>query len=206
MLLKSLSAGPVETRTYLLGCLKTKSAAIIDFPQNSLPWLKTQVNSEGFAIQTLLLTHAHWDHIADAAKARRTFGAPLWVHENDAGNLTQPGSDGLPLFFPIEGVEPDGYLIEGQQLTVGALTLEVIHTPGHTPGGVCFYLREKGILFSGDTLFAGGMGRVDFPHSSARDMKASLQKLASLPKETLVYPGHADSTTIGHETWIATNR
>jgi hydroxyacylglutathione hydrolase len=202
MLLEVFSSGLAETNTYLLGCPKTKRAVIIDFPQGSLHWLEKQVKAGSLSVQTLLLTHSHWDHIADAAKAKRAFGAPLYVHEEDAQNVESPGSDGLPLFFPIEGVKPDGYLKEGQLLEVGTLTLEVIHTPGHTPGGVCFYLREQGILFSGDTLFLGTMGRVDFPLSNPKHMGASLKKLAALPKETLVYPGHADPTTIGNEAWI----
>jgi glyoxylase-like metal-dependent hydrolase (beta-lactamase superfamily II) len=99
-------------------------------------------------------------------------------------------------------VKADGFLIEGQKLTVGDLDIEVIHTPGHTPGGVCFYLPKEKVLISGDTLFRGTIGNLNFPTSRPDLMWGSLKKLAALPADTKVYPGHGGSTTIGAEKWI----
>ena len=97
---------------------------------------------------------------------------------------------------PTEGLRALSY---PNSFEIAGLRLEVLHTPGHTPGGVCLYLPEEGVLFSGDTLFAAGFGRVDFPGSSSREMRQSLRRLFTLPEETRVYPGHGESTTIGRE-------
>ncbi len=151
----------------------------------------------------LLLTHSHWDHTADMAFLKKKLRVPLFVHKLDAPNLGAPGSDGLPLLTDIVPVEPDHFLEDGQQISVGKLKLEVLHTPGHSPGGVCFYLPEENTLISGDTLFQGTIGRLDFPNSSPERMWESLDKLAQLPSETRVIPGHGEETTIGKEDWLS---
>ncbi len=150
----------------------------------------------------ILLTHSHWDHIADTAKLKKAFNVPVWIHAEDAPNLEKPGVDGLPLHFPIEGVKPSGHLADGQVLKVGELEIKVMHTPGHTPGSVCFLLPDEGMLISGDTLFRGRMGRLDLPTGRPGLMKGSLKKIGMLPRETRVYPGHGESTTIKEEAWI----
>jgi len=151
-------------------------------------------------LEFILLTHSHWDHIGEASvlKKRRK-EAKLLVHEEDAGNLIQPGSDGLPCPIPMEGVVPDGYLTDGQELALGTLRIKVIHTPGHTPGGVCFFLEKEGILISGDTLFQGAIGNLRFKTGRPHLMPGSLKKILSLPHETRVIPGHGDETKIGNE-------
>lgn len=165
--------------------------------------LLKNVKKHALHIEMLLLTHSHWDHIADAAFLKEKTNAPLYVHEEDAENLKHPGSDCLPLFFSIQGAQPDGYLTDGQILTLGELSLHVIHTPGHTPGGVCFYLPLQETLLSGDTLFSGSIGSLSLPTAHAEQMWPSLKKLAALPKRTKVYPGHGGATTIEKESWIA---
>ena len=150
----------------------------------------------------ILLTHSHWDHLAGLAELKKLVDAPVYVHEADKPNVREPGADQLPLYFAIEGVEPDHLLKEGDVLKVGELTIEVIHTPGHTPGGVCFYLPNQHVLFSGDTLFQGTLGNLSLPTARPALMWSSLKKLAKLPPQTKVYPGHGDSTTIGKEAWL----
>ncbi|MCB1082882.1 MAG: MBL fold metallo-hydrolase, partial [Simkania sp.] len=121
---------------------------------------------------------------------------------SDRLNVVKPGSDKLPLMFHIDGVEPEFDLQEGEVIEVGKLKLIVIETPGHTPGGVCFYLDKEKILFSGDTLFKGSIGKISFPTANPQAMWRSLKKLEKLPPETVVYPGHGPSTTIGDEDWL----
>ena len=199
MFLRKFPSGPLETNTLLLACPKEKIAAVIDPAQGSTKEVLAAAARHGFSIQLILLTHSHWDHIADLALLREQTGAAVYVHAEDAPNVEKPGVDALPLFFPIAGVHPDRLIKEGDEIRVGQIVLEVIHTPGHSPGGVCFFCRKEGILFAGDTLFAGGIGRLDLPTSRQHLMRASLAKLAALPGDTHVIPGHGDDTTIDEE-------
>lgn len=204
MRLKKFCSGPAETNTYLLSCSQTKKAAIIDAPLNCSSFLLHEIQKESLQVEMILLTHSHWDHIADCHSLQKALGAPLYVHEKDASNVTKPGADGLRLFFPISPSTVDGFLVDGQTIPLGNLLIQVLHTPGHTPGGVSFYLEKDHVLFSGDTLFQGSMGRIDLPTACKPDvMWDSLKKLSKLPKETVVYSGHGDTTTIGKESWIA---
>ncbi len=203
MILEVHSSGPAETNTYLLICPATRKAAAIDVPFESVGWIVKHLHKHDAVLDKILLTHSHWDHTADVAKLKEKTGAPVYVHHADAGNLEDPGSDGLPLYFPIEGVKPDHYLKDGQIVSIGDLKIEVIHTPGHTPGGVCFYLETEKVLISGDTLFRGTIGNLSFPTARPSLMWESLKRLAHLPHDTVVYTGHGDPTTIGREQWIA---
>lgn len=201
-IIEIFSIGPFETNAIVLGCPRTKRAAIIDLPAESVPILSKVLDQYQFTLEMLLITHSHWDHIADAANAKKMWNVPLYIHPEDAPNLENPGADQLPLLFPIEGVKADRFLSDGQELRLGDLLIAVIHTPGHTPGGVCFWLRQEKILISGDTLFKGTIGNLSFPTARPNLMWESLRKLASLPPETKVFPGHGEETTIGAEQWI----
>ena len=195
------SIGPFQTNAYLLSCSETSEGVIIDPAPGSAEMLIR--GSAHLKIEAILLTHSHWDHIGDLKKVKEAFGAPIYVHPTDRENVVNPGSDGLPLMFQIEGAEPDFDLQEGEEIEVGALKLVVITTPGHTPGGVCFYLEKEGILFSGDTLFKGSIGNLSFPTANPSEMWHSLKKLEKLPPETVVYPGHGPLTTLGDEGWLS---
>lgn len=202
MILEVFASGPADTNAYLLACSNTRQGVVIDVPPDSAEALLKRIFELKINIAMILLTHSHWDHFADASELKEKLNVPLYIHKEDAANLIDPGSDGLPLFFPIKRVEPSGFLEDGQAISVGELQIEVIHTPGHTPGGVCFYLKKQRILFSGDTLFQGTIGNLSFPTARPGRMWDSLKRLAALPKETQVYPGHGDPTTIGKEQWI----
>jgi len=203
MILEVFASGPADTNAYLLASSKTKQGVVIDVPPDSAEILLERIHELQINIAMILLTHSHWDHFADAFELKEKLNVPLYIHKEDAGNLEEPGSDRLPLYFPIKSVHPTGFLEDGQVLAVGEFQIEVIHTPGHTPGGVCFYLKEQKILFSGDTLFQGTIGNLSFPTARPARMWDSLKRLAALPKETRVYPGHGDPTSIGKEQWIA---
>jgi hydroxyacylglutathione hydrolase len=202
VIIKVFTSGPAETNTILIGCSATRQAAIVDVPLGSARLLTQALEKDSLAPQMILLTHSHWDHLADAAKLKKLLNIPIYVHAEDAGNLEKPGSDRLPLFFPIEGVKPESFLTDGQIIPLGELKIEVIQTPGHTPGGVCFWLRKEKILISGDTLFQGTIGNLSFPTARPALMWKSLKKLAELPPETWVIPGHGPETTIEAESWI----
>lgn len=199
MIIEVFSSGPAETNTIILGCEATKKAVVIDAPLNSTDLILKKLEKHGLQLEMILVTHSHWDHIADLAKLKEKSSVPVYIHSEDAGNLRKPGSDGLPLFFPVEGVEPDGFLEEGQILNIGELKIRVLHTPGHTPGCVCFWLEKEEVLISGDTLFQGTIGNLSFPTARPAKMKESLKKLARLPQGTRVIPGHGDETTIKDE-------
>ncbi len=197
MIIKTFTCGPIDTNCYVVECPETHEAAVIDAPQGAAS--KILKEHEG-KIKAIFITHSHWDHIADAAELKRTFHAPLYIHPYDEENLKYPGSDKLPMFFQVEGAAADGFLEEGEIFRIGKLELEVIETPGHTPGGVCLWFPKEKVLFSGDTLFKRSVGRTDFPTSSPAKMYESLKKLAKLPSDTKVYPGHGPATTIEAET------
>jgi glyoxylase-like metal-dependent hydrolase (beta-lactamase superfamily II) len=202
MLIKTFNCGPVETNCYLVSSESTKETMVIDAPKGCTPLILEYCQKHGLKVIRIILTHTHWDHIADAAELKKKLGVPLCVGEFDRDNLEHPGSDQLPLFFNIEGVTPDQLLKNGDQIPLSNMTFEVIHTPGHSPGGICLWEKSKKVLFSGDTLFKGTIGRVDFPTSNPQQMKHSLKALGLLPLETRVYPGHGDTTTLLEESWI----
>jgi hydroxyacylglutathione hydrolase len=203
MFIKAIPSGPFETNAYVAACPLTKRAVIIDPAPDSADSIQQCLEQNQLTPEKILLTHSHWDHIADVAVLKNLYQIPVFIHPEDAGNLIEPGTDGLPCWYNFEGVNPNGYLNEGDKVQIGQITFIVIHTPGHTPGGICLYCPEENILFSGDTLFQGTIGNLSFPTARPKLMWSSLNKLAKLPAETKVYPGHGPETTIGHENWLS---
>ena len=202
MFLHKFALGPLRTNTILFGCEKSKKGVVIDPSQGAARVVCNKAQELGVEIEKILLTHSHWDHFVVAYLLKDEIKAPLYVHALDAQNLMTPGSDKLPLFISIHPVQPDGFLAEGDSIFIGDLKGQVIHTPGHSPGGVCFWFPDEKILFSGDTLFRGTMGALHLPTADASQMWISLAKLAKLPSQTRVIPGHGEETTIGAEVWL----
>lgn len=203
MFIHDIASGPFATNAYIVGTNdNNKKVAIVDPAPESAPKIITFITENQLVPEKILLTHSHWDHIADVSKLKNKYKIPVYIHNDDAPNLLKPGADGLPFWIAMEGVQPDYLIKDGDTITVGNLTAKVIETPGHTPGGVCFYFPEQKVLISGDTLFKGTIGNLSFPTSRADAMWKSLKKLAELPPETIVYPGHGPSTTIGSEKWL----
>ncbi len=192
-------SGSLGTNAYLVICKKTQKAALFDAPQDSHLKVLRECQKRACQLEKLILTHSHWDHIAEAS----LYSLPTYVHPEDAYNIKSPGSDNVRSWLEIEAVHPAGLLKDGDHFFIGDSSWKVIHTPGHTPGGVCFWCEDEKVLISGDTLFKGCMGRVDLPTSEPARMWASLKKLQMLPKQTEVFPGHGSPTTIGAESWLA---
>lgn len=186
MKIYTLPLGQLETNCYLVAD-GDGNAAVID-PAAAPERILQTARENGLAIQAILLTHGHFDHVGAVAGLTQALRCPVWMHENE---LTLPEylTDG-PLYYT------DGYG-EGDTVTVGGLQFTVLHTPGHTPGSVC--LRCGDALFTGDTLFAGSCGRTDFSGGSGSEMCRSLRRLAQLPGDLAVYPGHGEATTLARE-------
>jgi hydroxyacylglutathione hydrolase len=197
------SLGPCATNGYIAISATTKEAVVIDAPSESFALISAYLEQHQLLPKLLLLTHSHWDHIVDAKLWKDHYGTSIAIHSLDVSNLHKPGTDLLPCPFSIPPLREDILLEEGSIVEVGDLVFQVIHTPGHTPGSICFYEKEKGILFSGDTLFKKSIGNLSFPTSQPHLMQESLNKFLSLPPQVRVYPGHGQSTTIQEEaTWI----
>lgn len=202
MFLQSFPSGPFETNAYVVACQRSKNAVIVDPAPESFEKIRSYIQKMQLTPQKILLTHSHWDHITDVAVCQSYYHIPVYVHEADRKNLEVPGSDWLPCWVKRPAVKPDGFLKEDDLISVGDLHFKVIETPGHTPGGVCFYSADENVLLSGDTLFNGSIGNLSFPGCNAEAMWNSLDKLAKLPPQTKVYPGHGPSTTIAAEEWL----
>ncbi len=203
MRVETLVVPPLDNNVYLVVDEASHQAVVVD---TGLGAKEIQAKADGLGAKILMIlnTHGHPDHTADDAPLKAATGAKLAIFEVDAYRLERNAKEShwfLPA--PAPAVTADLLLKEGMTVHVGGVVLETIHTPGHTEGSCCFYDAADGILFSGDTLFAGSCGRTDTLGASPAKMKASLQRLARLPPETLVLPGHGPSTTIGRETWIA---
>jgi hydroxyacylglutathione hydrolase len=192
--LRGLPVGPVAANCYIFGCANTKEAVVID-PGAEDNLIKQQINVSGLTPRYIINTHGHGDHIGANSKMR----LPVFIHVSDAKCLTNPLKNmSMMLGMPISSPPASRLLEDGDKIDVGDLTIEIIHTPGHTPGSICLKCDE--IVFTGDTLFAGGVGRTDLPGGSEAELIKSIrERLFVLPDETEVYPGHGPATTIGRE-------
>ncbi|MFA5250456.1 MAG: MBL fold metallo-hydrolase [Parachlamydiales bacterium] len=202
MLIEIFLLGPLGNNTIVIASEKTHEAAVIDPSFGSEEVVVPYLKKKHLQLKAILLTHSHWDHIAGAADLKKSLPAPIYIHPLDLGNLEEPGSDRLPLIFAIEAVKADHLVKDGELIRIGEIVLQVLHTPGHTPGSVCYFGEKEKILFSGDTLFQGTMGSLNLPTSQPEKMWPSLKKLSRLPQETKVFPGHGKATTIGRESWL----
>ncbi len=200
MILQTLQVGPLAVNCYVVGDEQTREVIVID-PGGDVRDIVRSLTQARARVVAIVLTHAHFDHVLGVAGLKNETGAPLMVGAEEAPILST--AEGQAAFFGLAipaPPPPDRWLNEGDGIHAGRLEFKVIETPGHTPGGVCLYGRSDGILFSGDTLMRGGIGRTDFPGGSMEALLNSIRtKLLTLPPETIVYPGHGMVTTIGEE-------
>jgi len=187
-----------ETNTYLVWDKESGVGAVID-PANNARAIVDEAKRLGFTIKYIINTHGHADHIGANSELKKLTGAILCIHEDDSEKLSNPDLN-LSSFvgFPFTTVKADRLLKDGDVINFGNISLKVLHTPGHSKGGICLLGDE--FVFSGDTLFFESIGRYDFPDSNGEHLKKSIEeKLFILPDSTKVYSGHGGSTTIGHE-------
>lgn len=191
--------GPVYTNCYIAKNKETGEALIID-PADSPSKIELKVNAMGARPVAVLLTHGHFDHIMGVEAVREKYQIPVYACHQEEEMLREPSVNMTDQMGKSCSIRPDVFLDDLQVFEAAGFSIQMIHTPGHTKGSCCYYLKEEGVLFSGDTLFCGSVGRTDFPGGSASQIRDSLHRLlAALPDDTSVYPGHDTSTTIGYE-------
>ena len=202
MITKMFAVGTLCTNCYVVSCTETREALIIDPGFETDLEAKTvlkEISQRKLRIRYIVNTHGHHDHTAGNGIMKKLTGAPILIHEYDAPMLTDPTKN-LSMIFGLctVSVPPaDQMLHDGDVVQVGDVTLRVLHTPGHSRGSIS--LLGADAVFSGDTLFAGSIGRTDLPDSSYEEIVISLKKLARLPDDTKIYPGHGPTSTIREE-------
>jgi len=199
--IKSLTLGPFATNAYLVADTETNSAILID-PVDDAPTILSAAEDEGWAIKLMIATHAHLDHVLASAEVKRQLQIPFLIHEDCEALLAEIPLQGL--YFGLgqlpEAAQPDRLLKDNDIVEIDSMRLLSLYTPGHAPGHLSFYLAERKILFSGDSLFAGSIGRTDLPGGD-HDLllKSIFTRLMTLDDDVRVLPGHMGATTIGRE-------
>ncbi|ABO49274.1 beta-lactamase domain protein [Desulforamulus reducens MI-1] len=198
MYIETLPVGSYEANCYIIGCEETRKAVVVD-PGDEAERIQERLKKLNFKVEAIVLTHGHSDHIGAVGDLQRATAAQVLIHKDDAEMLINPAKNLSTWMGEHMVFNPaDRLLVDGDTIQIGNITLEVLHTPGHTPGGIC--LKAGKDLFSGDTLFAQSIGRSDFPGGSHSTLIGSIKsKLLVLSDETKVYPGHGPASTIGQE-------
>ena len=197
MIFQTVVVGPLAVDCYIAGSETTREAAVID-PGGDAGKIIEALQKNNLKLKYIILTHAHFDHAGAAAELQEETGAQVMVHEKDA--ILLKNTDAQAALFGMQTSrppKPDYFLRGGDNIKIGDVEMEVIETPGHTPGGISLYVKDAGVVFTGDTLFWGSIGRTDLPGGDFNTIIHSLKdKLGRLPDDTKVYPGHGDDTTI----------
>ncbi len=200
MLVKRLVVGPIQANCFIIGCDRTKNAAVID-PGDEGDRILLALADAGVKATHILNTHGHFDHVGANRRVKEVTGAVLCIHALDAPMLAHLSTAASSFGLACENSPPaDTLLADGDIITVGSIRIEVIHTPGHTPGGVSFYIPSEKRVFCGDTLFAGSIGRTDFPGGDYATLISSIKnRLLPLGDDVVVHTGHGPDTTIQSE-------
>ena len=199
MRIEQYCVGQVGTNCYFIINEETKEMLIID-PGDSAQMLVEKIRLGALIPKAILLTHGHFDHVMAAQELAKTFDLKIYAHEEEKDTLNHPGKNVSAMIGRQDSYHADIFVKDGELLQLAGMEIKVLHTPGPTPGGCCYYLEKEQVLFSGDTLFCQSVGRTDFPGGSMSQIVRSIKsKLLVLPDEVKVYPGHMDLTTIGME-------
>ena len=197
--IKSMTLGMVATNCYLIINKETKEALLIDPADNALR-ISNVIEENVCTLKAILLTHGHFDHIMALNELKKRYNVPVYAHEEQEDVLKQSSLNMSGMIGQIYTTQADIYVKDGEHLKLAGLDIIVLHTPGHTKGGVCYYLPEEKVLMSGDTLFHCSIGRTDFPTGSMSQLVRSVkEQLFVLPDDVQVYPGHDSVTSIGYE-------
>jgi len=199
LIFKTLVVGDLQANCYLVGCEETQEAVVID-PGGSEEVVLRMIREAGVKVTAIVNTHGHCDHIGANFRLHEATGAQIAIHELDAALLTDAVRNGSALFYAVPMISPpaDRLLHDGDVIEIGERTMTVLHTPGHSPGGISLLLDE--CVFTGDTLFRASIGRTDLPGGSYETLMRSVrERLMTLDDEMRVYPGHGEASTIGWE-------
>lgn len=198
MIIKELVVGPLMANCFICGCSKTKEAVVID-PGGDADTILLSLADSKLKVKYIINTHGHFDHVSANGKMKDATGADILIHPLDAPMLEKLSSNAAFFGVSVENSPPcDQTLEEGDTVSFGDITLKIIHTPGHTPGGISLY--TNGIVFVGDTLFAGSIGRTDFPGGDFNTLISSIKtKLFNMEDDIRVFSGHGPETSIGVE-------
>lgn len=199
MKVEQYCVGQVQTNCYFAINEETQEALIVD-PGDSASFLAEKIKQKELKPQAILLTHGHFDHAMAAEELAEIFDLKIYAHEAEKDTLKQPGLNASGMIGRRDSYHADVFVKDDEALKLAGMELKVLHTPGHTEGGCCYYVEKEQALFSGDTLFCQSVGRTDFPRGSMSQLIRSIkEKLLSLPNTVKVYPGHMGVTTIGME-------
>jgi glyoxylase-like metal-dependent hydrolase (beta-lactamase superfamily II) len=196
------TGGVAMTNCFLIADETTRQAVLFDAPDHTTAPLLEEVAKRGWQLSGLWLTHGHFDHFADHAVVRQRFPeARILIHALDEPKAGHPEAQtrlfGLPIVIPP--LKADAHVTDNQQLKLGSLEVKVIHTPGHSPGHVAYYLPKDGVLVGGDLIIGGSVGRTDLPDSHHEQLEASIRRVMALPPETQLLGGHGPATTLAIE-------
>ena len=200
MKIEKFVLGPVGTNCYIVRNDETKECFLVDLAACP-PELISHIRGAGLSVKAVLLTHGHFDHIMGLDRFSEEFPVPVYACEDERELLSDPRlNSSLSMIGQRYAFDGAQYVKDSDVLDIAGMKIRVAASPGHTSGGCCYYIEEEGVLFSGDTLFHGSIGRTDLPTGSMSLLVRSVQeKLFVLPDETKVYPGHMEETTIGYE-------
>lgn len=199
IIIEQYCVGDVATNCYFVINKSTKEMIITD-PGDYAKMLADKIKEKELTPVAILLTHGHFDHAMAANELADKFDIQIYAHKKEEDLLKDPKYNLSSMIGKSENYHADIYVNDGEILELAGFSIKVLHTPGHTPGGCCYYIEKEQILLSGDTLFQQSVGRTDFPGSSMSQLIQGIrEKLLVLPDHTKVYPGHMDSTTIGQE-------
>ena len=194
-----LTVGPIQTNCYVVHQEGNSQCVVID-PGEEAAKIADFLKRKGLECKGILLTHGHFDHILAAQAVKEKYNIPIYACRQEEEMLREPSINMTVHYGQGCSIVPDVFLEDLDVIRLAGFSVQMIHTPGHTKGSCCYYLKDEGVLFSGDTVFYGSVGRTDFPGGSTAEIVRSLHKLVdSLPEETEVFPGHDASTTIGYE-------
>ncbi len=197
MFIKRIPVGQLEVNCLIISDGKSESAMVVD-PGDEPDRILDIAKENNLNVEKIVCTHTHFDHIGALPELREATGAEIYMHKEELSVYKTAGDMAAMWGFQIESLpQPDVFLNEGDSVSLGELNFEVLHTPGHTPGGICLY--KEGLVITGDTLFATSVGRTDLPGGSMQKLMESFKRLMALPEDTRVLPGHGPETNIGHE-------
>lgn len=197
MKIDTLVIGPLQVNCFIIYDEGRDDAIVVD-PGDEAEKIIKLIEDRKLKVSRIVCTHAHFDHVGAVARMKEKTGAAVMLHKGDLDIYMRADKQGALWGFHIEQPPaPDMHMLEGDEIAVGRFRLKVLHTPGHSPGGICLY--GEGVIITGDTIFAGSVGRTDFPGGSLDELKKSFARIIALPAQTRMFPGHGPLSTVGNE-------